>query len=183
MLRKLKFIFCLFISINTYSQVLTEYTMEKANQELITKFYTCFQNKDYKGMQACYADNATFSDPVFVNLNSKQVKAMWEMLCKSGKDLRLEFKNVTATDSSGAAEWVAYYTFSATGKKVINKIAASFVIENGKFVKHTDVFNLYKWSSQAIGVPGKLLGWTNFFKNKIRQKAMGNLADFMSKNN
>ena len=46
------------------------------NKKTILTFYTSFQNKDVKGMQACYADNAIFSDEVFKNLNSVQVKAM-----------------------------------------------------------------------------------------------------------
>lgn len=155
--------------------------MENRGQDLIAKFYTCFQNKDFKGMQACYADNATFSDEVFVNLNASQVKAMWEMLCVKGKDLRLDFKNVQTNGTLGSAEWIAYYTFSASGRKVVNHVKANFVFENGKIVNHTDVFNFYKWSRQALGITGALLGWIIFFKKKVRLGAMKNLNDFMNK--
>lgn len=180
---KILFLLLFFASNGAFSQIVTENSqpMEKTNQQLITKFYTCFQNKDYKGMQECYADNATFSDPVFVNLNAAQVKAMWEMLCVRGKDLKLDFKNVQTKDVQGSAEWIAYYTFSATGRKVVNHVKASFLIENGKIIKHTDVFNFYKWSRQALGIPGSLLGWTGFFKKKVRQGAMKSLNDFMNR--
>ena len=151
------------------------------NEELITHFYTCFQNKDYKGMQACYADSATFSDAVFTNLNSTQVKAMWEMLIKSGKDLKLEFKNITSNKNTVSAEWVAHYTFSATGNKVVNRIKASFVIENEKIVQHIDTFSFYTWAKQSLGMVGLLLGWTTFMKNKVSNQAMSNLAKFMAK--
>jgi ketosteroid isomerase-like protein len=151
-----------------------------SNQELITHFYTCFQNKDYKGMQACYADNATFSDEVFINLNAKEVKAMWEMLIKTGKDLKLEFTNVSADEKNGKVHWDAYYTFSKSGNKVINRIDTHFTFENGKIVKHIDSFSFYAWSKQALGFPGLLLGWTPFLKNKIRTVAMKNLQDFMN---
>ena len=93
-----------------------------SNKDLITNFYTAFQNKDYKTMQECYSDNAIFSDAVFENLDAVEVKAMWQMLITRGKDLRLEFKNVEANDKTGSAEWIADYTFSATGNKLINKI-------------------------------------------------------------
>jgi ketosteroid isomerase-like protein len=152
------------------------------NEQLITRFYTCFQNKDYKGMQDCYADHATFNDPVFTNLNSNQVKAMWEMLLKSGKDLRLEFKDVQADDKTGSAEWIAYYTFSRTGNKVINRIKARFVFENGKIVTHNDHFDFYTWAKQSLGITGLLLGWTPFLKNNIQQTAMQNLDTFMKSN-
>lgn len=151
------------------------------NKQLITTFYTCFKNKDYKGMQDCYADNATFNDPVFKNLNAAQVKAMWQMLISTAKDFNIEFSNVSADDHSAKAHWDAYYTFSKTGNKVINRIDASFEIENGKIVKHTDDFNFYTWSKQALGTTGLLLGWTGFLKNKIQATAKENLEKFMKK--
>ncbi|MFD0940061.1 nuclear transport factor 2 family protein [Pedobacter boryungensis] len=151
-----------------------------ANEQLINTFYTCFKNKDYKGMQACYADNAIFSDAIFKNLNAEQVKAMWEMLILKGKDLRLEFNNISADETTGKAHWDAYYTFSATGKKVINRIDASFEFENGKIVKHVDNFNFYTWAKQALGLSGMLLGWTGFLKNKIQTTALSNLTKFMN---
>lgn len=155
----------------------------KPNENLIHHFYTCFKNKDFKGMQACYADNAIFSDAVFKNLDAAQVRSMWEMLIKSGKDLRLEYNHVHTDEETGTAEWVAHYTFSATGKKVVNRIQASFVFENGKIVQHTDHFNFYKWSSQALGLPGILLGWTDFLKNKIRKRAAENLRLYIAAHN
>lgn len=151
------------------------------NEKLIQHFYESFKNKDYKAMQSCYADNATFSDAVFQNLNSAQVKAMWEMLISRGKDLELRFQNVTADETTGSAEWIANYTFSQTGKKVENHIKANFEFENGKIIKHIDSFDFYRWSSQALGISGKLLGWTSFLQNKVRQKAMKSLDEFMNR--
>jgi len=149
------------------------------NEQLITAFYTAFQNKDYKTMQSCYADNAVFNDPVFKNLNTGQVRAMWQMLITKGKDLQLQFSNVQANETSGSAQWVATYTFSQTKRKVTNRIKASFVFEHGKIAAHTDEFDFYKWASQALGTMGKLLGGTVFIKNKVRAGAMKNLAAFI----
>lgn len=152
-----------------------------ANEQLINHFYTCFKNKDFKGMQACYADNATFSDAVFKDLTAAQVKAMWQMLISKGKDMRIEYAQISADEKTGKAHWDAYYTFSSTGKKVVNKIDASFEFENGKIVKHTDDFNFYTWAKQALGTTGLLLGWTGFLKKKIQTTAMANLEKFMKK--
>jgi ketosteroid isomerase-like protein len=151
------------------------------NKELINKFYTAFQNKDYKTMQTCYADDATFSDPVFENLNATEVRAMWQMLITRATDLELKFKNVEANENTGSAEWIATYTFTSTGKKVINKIKASFFFENGKIKDHKDSFDFYKWAKQALGFKGLLLGWTSFLHNKVKQQARNNLVKFMKK--
>ncbi|HTM97194.1 MAG TPA: nuclear transport factor 2 family protein [Pedobacter sp.] len=150
-----------------------------ANKQLIDRFYTCFKNKDFKGMQDCYADNAVFNDAVFKNLNADQVKAMWEMLIVKGKDLRIEYSLGSSSENLVSAHWDAFYTFSATGKKVINRIDANFEIANGKIVKHTDNFNFFTWSRQALGLPGILLGWTSFLNKKISAQAMKNLESFM----
>jgi len=151
------------------------------NEEVITHFYTCFKNKDIKGMQDCYAHNTIFNDAVFSNLNAIQVRSMWEMLIKSGKDMRLEFDHVQADERTATANWLAYYTFSATGNKVVNKVKASFILENGKIISHTDDFDFYQWAKQALGVTGLLLGWTPFLKNKIRKRAADNLRLYMAR--
>jgi len=148
------------------------------NEALIHKLYSGFQNRDYRSMQSCYADTATFNDPVFVDLNATDVKAMWEMFCVKGKDMRIEYKNVAAGERTGSADWIAHYTFSATGRKVVNRVHASFEFQNGLVVKHTDRFNFYRWSSQALGPTGKLLGWTPFVKHKVQRTALENLRAF-----
>jgi ketosteroid isomerase-like protein len=151
-----------------------------SHQELITQFYTAFKHKDFKTMQESYSEDATFSDPVFTNLNTQQVRAIWEMLVKRGTDLELSFSNVESTGDTASAQWIATYTFSASKRKVINKIQAHFIIRNGKIAEHTDSFSFYRWSRQALGPVGFLLGWTPMIKNKVRKTAMKNLGLFIA---
>ncbi len=149
------------------------------NAELIQRFYTAFKNKDYITMQRCYTDNASFTDEAFVNLNAAEVRAMWEMLIKSGKDLTLEYSNIQANDTTGSAMWVATYTFSRTGNKVVNHIQAEFAFSENKIVSHRDHFNFYKWSRQALGLTGWMLGWTSPLQKKVQQTARKSLQAFM----
>ena len=152
------------------------------NEELIHRFYQAFQKKDHKTMQDCYSDQALFNDEVFKDLDARKVRKMWEMLVKRSTDLKIEYSNVQAEDKNGSAEWVAWYTFSQTGRKVRNKIHSSFEFENGKITTHTDRFHFHNWSSQALGFTGKLLGWTSFLKNKVRKNAMHALEKYILKN-
>ncbi len=153
-------------------------------EELITKFYTAFQNKDWKTMHSCYHDGIQFSDPVFQNLKGNEAKAMWHMLISAGgKDTRIEFSNVKASDHQGSCHWEAYYTFSRTGRKVHNIIDATFEFKDGKIIRHTDVFDLWRWSGMALGITGTLLGWSPLVKNKVRNLAQQNLKKFMATNN
>ena len=150
------------------------------NEQLLHTFYSAFQQRNYKVMQQCYADNAVFSDEVFVNLNASEVKAMWEMLCIRGKDLQLEFKNIKANEEKGSAEWVAVYSFSKTNRKVINRIKSEFTFYDGRIISHLDHFNFYTWARQALGLPGILFGWAKGLKEKVRTQARKNLLDFIS---
>jgi ketosteroid isomerase-like protein len=152
------------------------------NEQVITRFYTAFANKDYAAMQQCYADDVVFSDNAFPGLNAKQAKAMWHMLVNAGKDMQVTFTNVTANKTTGSADWEATYSFSLTGRKVINRIHAEFEFKNGLIIKHTDTFDFWKWASQAFGLTGQLLGWTSFFKKKIQAVTRERLQAFIGKN-
>jgi ketosteroid isomerase-like protein len=149
------------------------------NPQLITNFYTAFQNKDWKAMQACYHNDVIFSDPVFQNLKGKEAFAMWHMLVEAGKDLRLEFKDAKANDQEGSCHWEAYYSFSRTGRKVHNIIDAKFKFKDGKIIEHIDKFDLWRWSRMALGTSGILLGWTSIVQKKIRSLAQSNLQKFI----
>lgn len=150
------------------------------NEALLHRFYQAFQQKDYQTMQACYAPEASFSDPAFQGLNGIEAGKMWEMLLKRGKDLELTYDSVQADDTSGSARWVAQYSFGATGNFVVNKIEAKFTFENGLIKTHRDQFNFHTWAGQALGWTGRLLGWTSFLQNKVQAQAMKGLRKFMT---
>jgi ketosteroid isomerase-like protein len=146
---------------------------------LVTQFYRAFQQRDYATMQECYADTATFSDPVFRELNAEQVRAMWKMFCIRDSDLRISFRDVAVDGDNASAHWTATYTFSASGRKVVNEINALFTFNEGKIIRHVDRFDLYRWTSQALGWKGILLGWTPMVRNKVRLMAIRGLKKFM----
>jgi ketosteroid isomerase-like protein len=151
------------------------------NAALIQRFYSAFQKLDYKTMQACYHEDAVFSDPVFQSLNSKEVKGMWQMLLTSAKDLKVEFKDAKASEKEGSCHWEAWYTFTTTGRKVHNIIDAEFTFKDGLIYRHMDRFDFWRWSRMALGIPGILLGWSPIIKNKARAMANSRLQKFLKK--
>ncbi|HEY9005460.1 MAG TPA: nuclear transport factor 2 family protein [Ohtaekwangia sp.] len=151
-----------------------------SHEALIHQFYTAFQNRDYATMQDCYHPQATFSDPVFQHLNAAQVKAMWQMLLTSAKDMRASFADINVSGNNGTCTWQAWYIFSKTGRPVHNVIHASFEFKDGKIFRHQDSFNLWRWSRQALGVPGLFLGWSPMVRNTIRKSATYSLGKYMS---
>lgn len=153
------------------------------NEQLIVKFYEAFSRKDFAAMNSCYSDDIVFFDPVFGLLKGDAVKSMWQMLCTTAKDFSLTFNNIQHLDEEySTCNWTATYTFSKTGRKVINNIKAYMRFADGKIIEHSDGFSLHKWSKQALGFSGWLLGWNSFFQNKIKNKAKKSLLNFIKNN-
>jgi len=150
------------------------------NTQMVEKFYTAFQQLDSTTMNSCYSDDIIFFDPVFGLLKGEEAKSMWEMLCRNAKNFSLTYDNIIALDEEYCTcDWMATYTFSATGKTVINKIKANMRFAGGKIIEHSDAFSVHKWSKQAFGTMGILFGWNSFFQNKIKNKAKKSLLKFM----
>lgn len=151
-----------------------------ANAELIRRFYAAFALRDADAMAACYTDDVLFEDPAFGELRGEQARGMWRMLCAKAQDLRIEARDIHAGDEHGSAHWEAFYTFSQTGRPVHNRIDAAFRFRDGLICEHRDHFGFHRWSRQALGLPGLLLGWTPLLRNKVRAQARSNLARFLA---
>ncbi len=154
------------------------------NEELVASFYTSFAKLDANGMNAFYSDDVAFYDPVFELLQAPAAKAMWRMLCANARDFSLTFNNIQDLgDDYYTCDWIATYTFSKTGRKVVNKVKAHMKIVDGEIIEHSDGFSLHEWSKQALGFSGWLLGWNSFYQRKIKNTAKQSLLRFMEKEN
>ena len=152
------------------------------NEQLIFKFYTAFAKADTKTMCECYHANIQFQDPAFGILKDNDVCKMWNMLIdKSKGNIKIEFSDVKADDYSGTAKWIATYNFSKTNRKVVNVIYAQFQFKDNLIIRHTDNFDLWKWSKQALGFKGLLLGWTGFMQKQIQKQALFSLKNYKQK--
>lgn len=145
--------------------------------DLIETFYRALQRRDGAAMAACYTADAHFRDPVF-DLRGAEVGRMWRMLCERGKDLRVEFGAVQASAERGSADWQAWYSFSKTGRRVHNIIHAEFSFRDGLIATHVDDFSFWRWSRQALGPAGLLLGWTPLLRGKVRTEAQRGLEKY-----
>lgn len=149
-----------------------------SNAQLLETFYKAFQQRNAEVMAACYLPDAEFSDAVFIGLRGQEIGDMWRMLTARAQDFSLEFDGIRADEQGGEAHWIATYTFSQTGNTVVNDIRARFTFRDGKIASHKDTFSLWCWSTQALGVKGRLLGWTPLVQNAIRKQARKGLAAY-----
>lgn len=148
--------------------------------EVIKAFYEAFAARDAQAMGRCYSDEVVFQDPAFGQLHGQRARDMWAMLCRSGKDLKVEASGIEAANGQGRAHWDAWYTFS-TGRKVHNRVDAYFEFADGLIVKHTDEFDFAAWAGQAFGPVGSVLGRTPVLPFVMRRMANRQLDGFVKR--
>lgn len=156
------------------------------NQQTLEKFYSAFARLDADAMAGCYADQAAFDDEVFSLRGQPEIAGMWRMLCeatraKGAEVWKLRYRDLQADDAAGRAHWDAHYRFSATGRIVDNSIDARFEFDPaGRILRHKDRFDFWRWSRQALGAPGLLLGWSPLLRRKVQARAAANLRQFLA---
>lgn len=149
------------------------------------RFYSAFAARDGDSMAACYAPGARFSDPAFGELRDGDPGKMWQMLCKQAQDLQIVLDRIQLLPSGPQtavveAQWTATYTFSLTKRRVVNVVVSRLEVDraSGLIVSQDDQFDFWKWSRQALGVAGVLLGWSSLLQNQVRKQALNGLRKF-----
>jgi ketosteroid isomerase-like protein len=151
------------------------------HETLVRDFYAAFARHDAEAMARCYHADVFFTDPVFPSLHGKEAGDMWRMLLSRAKDLEVTLDEASADDDGGRAKWTARYTFTKTGRPVVNRVDAMFAFRDGLIVRHYDSFSFWRWASQALGPLGKLLGWSLPIKWKVRKDAAAALEKFAAR--
>ncbi|MEM7510820.1 MAG: nuclear transport factor 2 family protein [Bacteroidota bacterium] len=154
------------------------------SKKQIQAFYQAFHERKAEEMVSHYHKDIVFSDPGFGTLKGEEAGNMWRMLISRMKpDSTIEVSNIQVDGDKATADWVATYKFGPKNRQVVNRIQATFLFEDGKIIKHDDVFSFWKWSSQALGLPGMLLGWSSFLQKKTQAFTKKQLAKFSEKRN
>jgi ketosteroid isomerase-like protein len=143
--------------------------------DVVQRFYEAFHRRDGDTMAGMYAPDGHFCDPVFGDLTGAEAGAMWQMLTGRARDLTVEL----VEHDGRSAHWIARYTFTQTGRPVVNDVHATFTIADGLIVDHVDRFSFWAWSRQALGMRGVLLGWTPKLRSKVTDTARSGLEEFM----
>lgn len=155
------------------------------SRRTIETLYAAFARLDGAAMQACYAEDARFDDEAFSLRGRREIGGMWRMLCEATAarpDARAHWRLEVSAITERTAHWEAHYLFSATGRAVHNIIDAEFEFDaQGLIQRHRDRFDFWRWSRQALGTPGLLLGWTPMLRHKVRATAAGNLRKFLER--
>jgi len=148
------------------------------HETLLREFYGRFAARDAEGMARCYHPHVAFSDPVFPMLRGEEAGDMWRMLLSRASDLSIALDDASADEDGAFARWTARYTFTRTGRPVVNRVQGMFAFRDGLIVRHYDSFPFWRWASQALGPVGLALGWLPPIKWKVRKDAARALAHY-----
>ena len=148
-----------------------------SNDELIRSLYAALDRHDGEAMARLYAPDGRFRDPAFGELSGAEAGDMWRMLTGRSDDLSVELAAHSAEGEVGEARWIATYTFTPTGRPVVNDVRARFQFRDGLISEHVDTFSFWRWARQAFGPAGLILGlpplsWL------VRRRARSGLAEF-----
>jgi ketosteroid isomerase-like protein len=128
------------------------------NAKLIRDLYEALNRHDGEAMAKLYDPDGRFHDPAFGELTGAEAGDMWRMLTSRAEDLSVELAEHEAQGDTGVARWIARYTFTRTGRPVVNDVQARFRFHDGRIAEHEDSFSFWHWARQALGPAGLVLG-------------------------
>jgi ketosteroid isomerase-like protein len=150
------------------------------NANLIRQLYGALNRHDGEAMAEMYDPEGRFHDPAFGELTGAEAGDMWRMLTERADDLTVELAEHSAEGEVGSARWIARYTFTRTGRPVVNDVRARFRFRDGRIAEHDDSFSFFGWARQALGPAGMVLGLPPM-SLLVRRRARADLETFQSK--
>lgn len=128
---------------------------------LAGRFYQAFAARDADGMEACYAPNVVFHDPLFGHLNGPQAMEMWRAIIPAADPKTFQVSPtvdgapVQQRDGSFKVKvhWDAHYDLPGR-THVDNRADTTLVIKDGRIVSQRDEWDLSNWTRQALPVGG-----------------------------
>lgn len=150
-------------------------SLREYNYQILLTFFTAFAKKDLNTMLDCYHKNVIYDDVGFGQQKGEKAKAVWRFLIQNvGENAVISFSDIQTFNNTGYANWTTTYPF---GKRIItNNIKATFHFKDGKIIFHKDEYSLWKWSQQAFGIIGYLIGWSPIFRWLIRWQMKKKIA-------
>jgi len=152
----------------------------------LQRLYAAFERRDGEAMQALYAPQATFDDPVFSLHGAHEIGGMWRMLCRSARKRSRDEWSLKASDlhvegDRGRAHWEVTYLYGTADRLVLNVVDSEFEFTpDGHILRHVDHFDFRAWAAQALGWPGRLFGGLTPMQRFVRRQAADKLARFLA---
>ncbi len=111
--------------------------------EVARAFYDAFIHRRVDDMEALYAEDVHFKDPIFEYRDRRGTMHMWRKL--QGAKITYALDRVEGDVAIG--RWVARYKLLG---RVENHVESRLTVRGGRIVEHLDDFSWSRWSRQAL---------------------------------
>lgn len=150
------------------------------NQELVEKFYRCFEYLDGEGMVSCLAEDTIYNDPIYGIIKGEYAAGLWRMRCKNLVDMKIDIIDFVELDHEYIkCKWNSTF-FSRSSAKQISMTMTSFMkINDQKITEHSDAYRLSDWLAKAYGLTGILFGWSGWMKKREQSRYRTMLEKFV----
>ncbi len=125
------------------------------------RFYEAFCAGDTATLEALYAPDVRFRDPIFTFSDRAGTMGMWRVLLDPASGGVFSYELLGAEGDRATVRWEAHYRFptASFGRRVHNVITATLVVRDGRIVEHVDDFPWDAWVRQALPL-GRLATWS-----------------------
>lgn len=160
-------------------------TIETMATRRVQDFFDALARLDAYALAQCYAPSARFEDAAWSLQGTEAIAAMWEMICddtrRLGADVwRLECLRIRGTRHRCKVDWRLSHRDPATGRLIHQRMESRFLLtRDGRIDFHENRFSLWRWSRQARGLSGWLLGWTPIMRQRVRHDAAQRLDRYL----
>lgn len=152
---------------------MAEQPLSQTASAVVNRFFESYQRSDWQSMARCYHDKASFSDPIYPDLREENIVYLWFSRLSKHQSIDLQYRVVFADERKAQVEWTAISPFN--GKAVKIEGLSTFALWDETIVRHVDEFSFVKWSRQAQGLKGWLLGGSRFYQARVQRSARSQL--------
>ena len=138
--------------------------------KIVEGFYEALNKGDYQFVNSLYHSNASYKDELF-ELKGVEIHALWYSAVQPDLNLSVELKSIKEVDGRVITEWVMNYTLDIINRRISLNEKGTFIFKGDKIIEHIDEYDFWSWCTQAFGIIGKSLGWSNWLRKRVRNQA------------
>ena len=140
---------------------------------LLARFFGALAARDTARLANCYHPLVTYSSPVFPDLRGVLPVAMWRLALERATDLRVDWDVAFADPRKAQVKWTGRWLDGTSERRLA--VASTLSIWDGRIVRHVDEFRFPAFAAQAVGLPGRLLGWHGPWRRRLQRRLRARL--------
>jgi len=146
------------------------------DQELISKFFDSFNERNFSKMRQFCAAELSYFDPMYNLLWGNDVFLMWKSCYESCKHFSIIKESIK--DQEDGYYSVGLKLEFGSKKIYFQKMTAHIKVVNHQIAEYSSAFSVHELLKQKYGIAGILFGWNRLMQNREKNNAKKSLIQF-----